>query len=150
LTSGQKLALQFGLDKNTVFRYLHINNLSQPLKERLDNGEFGFLAAELLSFLRPKEQDALDALLADGKRVFIKQAQTLREESAKGKLSADFIRRVLEPGFYPDEKIKPVKLSHAFLAPYFNASMTEPEIEDVIAEALREYFGKNRGNHHAN
>jgi ParB family chromosome partitioning protein len=115
LTSREKLALQFGLDKNTIMRYLRVHKLSQPLKERLDNGEIGFLAAELLSFLRPNEQKALDALLGEGKRVYIKQAQTLREESAKGKLSADFIKRVLEPGFYPDEKIKPVKLSHAFL-----------------------------------
>jgi hypothetical protein len=123
-------------------RYLHIDKLSQPLKERLDNGEIGFCAAELLSFLRPAEQDALDALLSGGKRVFIKQAQTLREESAKGKLGADFIKRVLEPGFYPDEKIKPVKLSHAFLEPYFDSSQSEEEIEAVLAEALRAYFGR--------
>jgi ParB family chromosome partitioning protein len=143
------LALQFGMDKNTMMRYLHVYELSQPLKERVDNGEIGLCAAELLSHLRPAEQDALDALLSGGKRVSIKQAQTLREESEKGKLGAAFIKRVLEPGYYPDEKIKPVKLSHAFLAPYFSADMSEPEIEDVIAEALREYFGKNRGDHHA-
>jgi ParB family chromosome partitioning protein len=142
LTSRDKLAMQFGLDRTTVLRYTRIHRLSQSLKERLDNGEFGFITAELLSFLRPAEQDALDALLADGKRVFIKQAQTLREESEKGKLTAAFIKRVLEPGFYPDEKIKPVKLSHDFLAPYFSSSMTEPEIEEVIADALRAWFGK--------
>jgi ParB family chromosome partitioning protein len=115
LKTRDKIALQLGLDKNTILRYLHIHSLSQPLKERFDNDEFGLRAAEFLSFLRPAEQDALDALLGDGKRVYIKHAQTLREESEKGKLSAAFIKRVLEPGFYPDEKIKPVKLSHAFL-----------------------------------
>jgi ParB family chromosome partitioning protein len=115
LKSREKLALQFGLDRTTVMRYIHIHKLSQPLKERFDNDEFGLRAAEFLSVLRPEEQETLDSLLSDGKRVYIKHSQTLREESAKVKLSADFIKRVLEPGFYPDEKIKPVKLSHAFL-----------------------------------
>jgi ParB family chromosome partitioning protein len=142
LDSRAKLSLQLGMDRNTVTRYLRVNELAPQIKERLDKGEISLCSAVFLSFLRPKEQDALDALLADGRRVSIKQAETLREESAKGKLGADFIRRVLEPGYYPDEKIKPVKLSHDFLAPYFSNEQSEPEIEEIIAEALREYFGR--------
>jgi len=75
------------------------------------------------------------------KRKSIKQSYLLREESEKGELTKAAIKRVFEPGFFPN-KVKPVKFSGQFLSEFFNEQQSVEEIEGVVVEALRAYKNK--------
>ena len=60
LKSREVVAKEYSLSRNTVARYLRINQLIPSLKTRLDNGEFAFIPAVTLSFLKETEQQLLD------------------------------------------------------------------------------------------
>ena len=141
MRTRDKLGAQYGLKKTTVARYLRVNKLIVLLKDRLDNDEIGMRAAEALSYLKGKEQEIVDSFLAKGKKLSIKQADTLKEESAKGELNKTSIKRILEPGYFPT-KIKPLKLGGEFLSKHFKENQNPEEIESVIAQALEQYFSK--------
>lgn len=139
MRTRDKLGAQYSLGKTTVARYLRVNKLIPALKERLDNDEIGMRAAEALSYLRIKEQNIVENLLAKGTKINIKQADTLKAESGKGELNLVNISEILSSGYFP-VKVKPVKLSGQFLAQYFNQDQCVEEVEKVIAVALEQYF----------
>ena len=139
----EKLGDKYDLGKETVSRYLRINKLTPALKERLDNDNIGMRVAEALSFLRDNEQDVVENLLADGKKINTQQADHLKEESDHGELNERFIKRVFEPGYF-SSKVKPVKLSGKFLSQHFKPGQSKEEIESVIAEALEQYYSNRK------
>ena len=134
-----KIGAQYSLGKTTVARYLRVNKLIPSLKERLDSNEIGMRVAEALSYLRVKEQNIVEKLLAKGTKINIKQADTLKAESGKGELNLANISEILSSGYFP-VKVKPIKLSGQFLAQHFNPDQSIEEIEKVIAVALEQYF----------
>jgi len=139
LKTREKLGEQYGLSKDTIARYLRVNGLIEELKTRLDNGEIALRVAVTLSYLRKKEQQIVEDILASGKTISIKQSNVLREESEQGELNKTAIKRVFEPGFFPT-KVKPVKFSGQFLSQYFSEEQSTEEIENVVGEALKMYF----------
>ena len=138
-SSMGKLGVQYGLSKDTIARYLRVNKLITPLKERLDNNEIAVRVAVTLSYLRESEQELVEKQLADGKKISIKIANTLRSESEKAELGERSVKRFFESSFY-DVKIKPIKLSGKFLSEYFDEKQSPEMIEGVMAEALKQYF----------
>ena len=140
-SSMGELGERYGLSKDTIARYLRVSKLSDELKVRLDSGEIAMRVAVTLSYLRVSEQKEVEKQLADGRKLSIKIANLLREESAKGELSKRYIKRLFEPSFYPP-KVKPVKFSGEFLSEFFESYRTPEEIEETVAEALRAYFNK--------
>ena len=134
-----KVGEQYGLSKNTVARYLRVDKLIPALKNRLDNDGIGMRVAESLSYLREKEQEVVEKLLANGKKIDIIKADKLKEESQKGKIGIVLINGILEPATSP-VKIKPIKLSSEFLSQHFNENQSAKEIENIISEALRQYL----------
>ena len=139
MRTRDKLGAQYSLGKTTVARYLRVNKLIPALKERLDNDEIGMRAAEALSYLRVKEQNIVEKLLAKGTKINIKQADTLKTESETGELNLTNISEILSSGYFR-VKVKPVKLSGQFLAQHFKQDQSAEEIEKVIAVALEQYF----------
>ena len=139
MRTRDKLGTQYNLGKTTVARYLRVNKLIPALKERLDTDEIGMRVAEALSYLRVKEQNIVEKLLAKGTKINIKQADTLKAESGKGELNLANISEILSSGYFP-VKVKPIKLSGQFLAQHFNPDQSIEEIEKVIAVALEQYF----------
>ena len=134
-----KVGEHYSLGKTSVARYLRVNKLVPTLKTRLDDGGLGMRVAEALSYLRENEQEIIEGILSGGKKISIKQADTLKAESVEGKLNKTFIKRVFQPGLLP-ANVKPVKLSVEFLSQHFNADQTAEEIEQIIAEALEHYL----------
>ena len=63
LRTDEKIAHDYGLDRGTVARYLRINKLILPHKDRLDNGELAIRAAVTLSYLSDEEQQIADDIL---------------------------------------------------------------------------------------
>lgn len=133
-----KIGAQYGLGKTTVARYLRINKLIPALKEQLDKNEIGMRVAETLSFLKTKEQEIVEGLLASGKKITIKQADALKEKSETGELNKTTIHEIFKPGYF-NPKVKPVKLSGEFLSQHFKPEQSAEEIEKIIAEALEQY-----------
>ena len=96
LESREKVAKEYGLDRNTVARYLRINKLVSALKILLDNGDIAFIPAVALSYLEETEQTLLvECMERSGLSVDGKKADLLRQFSDKGKLSDEGIRRIL-------------------------------------------------------
>jgi ParB family chromosome partitioning protein len=138
-----KLGEKFGLKKETVYRYIRIDMLSDALKERLDNGDIPIRAAVSLSFLRPEEQKIVDGLLKNKVRIGIQQADKLKRESQKGKLNKAQIQEILKPG-KTTTKVKPVTLKSDMLSKFFNSEHESKEIEDEILRALEFYREHNK------
>jgi ParB family chromosome partitioning protein len=143
LGTRDKLGQQYGLSKNTIARYLRVNKLITALKDRLDKDAIGMRVADALSFLQEEEQEIVEGLLAKGKKISIKQANTLKEKSINGGLSKTSINEIFNPGYF-GVKIKPVKLSGQFLSQHFKLGQSVEEIEKIIAEALERYFSNHR------
>lgn len=139
MRTRDKIGAQYSLSKTTVARYLRINKLIPSLKERLDNEEIGMRAAEALSYLRAREQQIVEQLLAKGTKISINQADTLKSESEKGPIDPAKISELLSSHSRPI-KIKPIKLSEQLLAQHFKPDQSIEEIEKVIADALEQYF----------
>ena len=143
MKTRDKVGVQYGLGKTSVARYLRVNKLVPALKTRLDDGGLGMRVAEALSYLRENEQEIVECILAGGQKISIKQADTLKTESVKEKLNKTFIKRVFQPGLLP-AKVKPVKLSGEFLSQHFNDTQTTEEIEQIISEALEQYYSAQK------
>jgi len=143
MDSKQLIGEKYQLSSRTISRYLRINELIPELKERLDNDEFAIRVGDALSFLKYEEQGMVDAVLASGMSISIKQADLLKEQSQEGRLSSYIIKEVLEPGYF-GKKVKPIKFSGKFLSQYFTFDQSAYEIECIVAEALEQYFAKKQ------
>jgi len=137
--SMDKLAEQQGLSRNTIARYLRVNEMISGLKEKLDKGDFGIYAAVSLSYLRESEQGLLNDILGEKGNVGIRQADRLRKASAERKLKKGDIEQILNP-----EKpvVKPFKFKSELVSEFFNGNESEEEIGNTIVEALRAYLKK--------
>lgn len=145
MTSIEKVGESYSLSKDTVARYLRINQLAPTLKARLDRGDFAFMPAVTLSFLKKDEQARLDKCLeVDAFAVDMKKADILRQYSEKGKLDDKMIYRILngDIGQKPKPNRTPVvKINKAVYARYFKPNQPAREIEEIVEKALELYFG---------
>ena len=88
--SDKKVGEMYSLSKNTVARYLRVNQLIPTIKARLDNGEFAFMPAVTLSFLKENEQHLLDKCIElNGFTIDMKKADILRQYSESGSLNEE-------------------------------------------------------------
>lgn len=138
--TSDKLGEQYGLSSDTIKRYLRVNKLIQPLKEQLDKGVLGIVAAVSFSYLRESEQEIVSELFAENKKIGIRQAVALRKESAERELSKDDILKVLNPD---KPTATTIKVPRDILSQYFDEDVDEEKIQFTIAEALEAYF-RNR------
>jgi len=146
LTSIEKVGDAYSLSKDTVARYLRINHLIPALKLRLDNGDFAFIPAVALSYLKEAEQTFLDKCMEQsGLSVDMKQADLLRQLSAKGQLDGDKTLSILsgQAKHRPPPKRTPtVKIKKAVYNKYFNENQSAKEIKEIVEKALELYFSK--------
>ena len=136
---GQKardiVAEDAGESKSQNQRYIRLNNLDQPLKDKVDSGELAFTPAVELSYLKPEEQKWLQtALEVTQQTPSLSQAQRMKKESKEGTLSEQGVMDILS------EEKKPmynsVTLSHDTLKKYFPKSYTAKQMEKVILKLL--------------
>lgn len=148
LTSIEKVGNEYSLSKDTVARYLRINQLTDNLKMRLDNCEIAFIPAVTLSFIKENEQNLLDKCIdLNGFKVDMKKADILRRYSERGKLDEDNIYLILngELGQPPKKKRTPTfKIKPKVYSLYFVPGQKASEVEEVIEKALALYFGQTR------
>jgi len=140
LKSRDKVAKEYGLERNTVARYLRINKLISALKTLLDNGDIAFIAGYALSYLQEAEQALLvECMEQTGLTIDIKKAEMLRMLS--GKLEEQRIREVLLGKSKPKPNRTPtVKVRRTVYAKYFKPNQSAKEVEEIVEKALEMYF----------
>lgn len=146
LRTDEKVGIEYSLSKNTVARYLRINQLIPALKSRLDNGDFAFIPAVALSFLKEAEQSLLDKCIGENSfTVDMKKADVLRLYSDKGKLDGNSVFAILsgKAGQKPPPNRTPtVKINTAVYARYFKPNQSAKEIQGIVEKALEMYFSQ--------
>ena len=135
LRADQIVGAEAGVSKDSIHRYIRLNNLDQPGKDKVDSGELAFTPAVELSYLKPEEQKWLQtALEVTQQTPSLSQAQRMKKESKEGTLSEQGVMDILS------EEKKPlynsVTLSHDTLKKYFPKSYTAKQMEKVILKLL--------------
>ena len=149
LSSREKTAQDYGLGGTSVARYLRINKLTAPLKNRLDNGEFGIVSAVDISYLQTEEQENLNGLLNnEAYRLNMKKAELLRELSEGAKLTSQDIEDILSGVAIKKRKraslpVQSFKIKGKVLSKYFKPEQKPEDIEAEIIEAL-EFFREHK------
>lgn len=134
------LAQEYGLDRNTIARYLRIAKLIPELQSCVDTGRIGFIAGVELSFLAPEEQELLHENLS-GSKVDGKKATLLRKKAEQEKLTEESVRVILA-GTEGEKAARgpTIRISEAAYSRFFYQGQTAREIRDIVEKALEMYF----------
>lgn len=137
------IAEEAGDSPRNVQRFIRLNELSEPLRDKVDNGELGFTPAVELSFLKPQEQEWVEQALDETQQTpSLSQAQRIKQESKEGTLTEDTVHKIIS------EEKKPlynsVTLSHDTLKKYFPKSYTAKQMENVIIRLLDSWLKKRQ------
>lgn len=139
-----KVGDQYNLSKNTVARYLRLNELIPELLARVDNEEIAFIPAVALSFIRKSEQQDTERIILNNNfKVDMVKADILRSNSEAGSLTSDRIYAILSGELGKKKKSnKPVsiKIKPKVISRFFTQEQKPTEIEEVIEKALELYF----------
>ena len=133
------------MSKDSVRRFIRLNNLELPLRDKVDSGELAFTPAVELSYLKPEEQQWLQtALEVTQQTPSLSQAQRIKKESKEGTLSEQGMIKIMS------EEKKPlydsVTLSHDTLKKYFPSHYSTQQMEKAILKLLEDrYRSKHRG-----
>lgn len=75
-----------GESERQVQRFIRLNNLELPLRDKVDSGELAFTPAVELSYLKPEEQQWLQtALEVTQQTPSLSQAQRIKRRARKGR-----------------------------------------------------------------
>lgn len=137
------IAEEAGDSPRNVQRFIRLNELSELLRDKVDNGELGFTPAVELSFLKPQEQEWVERALDETQQTpSLSQAQRIKQESKEGTLTEDTVHKIIS------EEKKPlynsVTLSHDTLKKYFPKSYTAKQMENVIIRLLDSWLKKRQ------
>lgn len=140
--ADEVVGAEAGMSKDSVRRFIRLNNLELPLRDKVDSGELAFTPAVELSYLKPEEQQWLQtALEVTQQTPSLSQAQRIKKESKEGTLSEQGMIKIMS------EEKKPlydsVTLSHDTLKKYFPKSYTAKQMEKVIIKLLDNWL-RNR------
>ncbi len=129
-----------GVSGVTVYRYIKLNDLSDDLMQRVDEGLITMKAGYQLAFLRKDEQEILTDLFNNKtiKRIDEKLAAKLK---AKGDLTEDEIVKALNSK--SSKAKKSLKVKSSILKKYELQDLDESAFNDIIDAALDMYFAKS-------
>ena len=143
LKSRDEVGEEYGMTGRNIARYIRVNQLAQPLKNKLDEGNLSLVAAVDLSYLSQEEQGIVSRLAEEGNiRLDAKSAKTIRDMA--GEVSEE---RILENLCGRKRKasgsVKTIKLPGDIYEKYFSGTKPEDALE-IIEEALSAWFEKRR------
>ena len=145
--SPQSLELisdQSGDSPKQIQRYIRLNQLEQPLMDKVDSGKLAFTPAVELSYLKPEEQQWLDTALENTQQTpSLSQAQRMKRESKQGTLSEQGIMEIMTENKQTVPAKGSVVLPQEKLTKYFPRSYTTEQMEKVIFKLL-DYWVRKR------
>ena len=144
MRADEQVGEKYNLSKNTVARYIRLNELIPELLVRVDSEEIAFIPAVTLSFVSKTEQQEIERIIAEnGFKVDMIKADILRSNSESGNLYPDRIYAILsgESVRKPkSNKPAPVKIKSKVISRFFTQEQKPAEIEEIIERALELYF----------
>ena len=136
--SRDTIGEEYGMTGRNIARYMRVNRLAEPLKEKLDRGEISLVAAVDLSYLDEKEQEMVSEQAGRGDvKISPKAAKELREKA--GSLEEGSITGILNPAPGTAKKVS-IKLP-AETGEKFFSGKTARERSEMVVTALEAYFG---------
>ena len=147
LEARDKTAQKYGLSASNVSRYIRLCKLIPALLDRLDNEQFGFIPAVIVSDLSHDSQDKIEKYLVTAEKLGlnwklnVKNAENLRYFESKGTLDTSMINSILSEliSLKPEEKPVNIKIERDVYSKYFNKDNAE-DAPRIISEALEMYF----------
>ena len=130
-----------GMSKDTVKRYIRLNNLIPELQDAVDKKAISFNPAVELSYLQPEEQKQfLQALEECQTAPSLSQAQRMKKMSQNKEWSEEAVKTMLSE----DKKapLNRVVLDEGVLTKYFPKSYTSRQIQDTIVKLLDQWKKK--------
>ncbi len=145
LRSDEIVAEQAGESRKQVQRFIRLNNLEPHLMDKVDTGKLAFTPAVELSYLKPEEQQWVEAALENTQQTpSLSQAQRMKRESKQGTLSEKGIMEIMSES----KQTIPVKgsviLPQEKLTKYFPRSYTAEQMESVIFKLLDGWLRKRQ------
>ena len=146
LNARDYIAKSYGIGGSTVAQYIRAARIIEPLKERLDNGEFSLRSAVELSYLSEDTQAAVDSILSNEDGMFsidVKTASELRAAATEGVLETDETRRIIAGMKRTPRATKAVKIDSGLFTQYFAEGQSENDIAETVEKALEAWFAKS-------
>ena len=144
IKSRDALGAEYDLTGRSVATYLRINELSDALKIRIDNGEFSIAAAVQLSYLTEQEQQMVDDVLS-GSEYKVNEGKVVLLREYTGKLTPERTEQILSGEFNRKPKKSTAtafKVKPAIYKKYFTVSISQKEFDSIVDEALALYFAQ--------
>lgn len=126
---------EYGMTGRNIARYMRVDKLIRPFKDRLDAGDLTLTAAVELSYLSEDEQEAV---AAQDVKVDEKTAKAIR--AAAGKLTEEKLEEILHPAKTPAQaKMVSVKIPAEAEEKYFSG-LKAKDRTDLVMHALEAWF----------
>lgn len=128
---------EYGMTGRNIARYMRVDKLIRPFKDRLDAGELTLTAAVELSYLSEDEQETV---AAHGVKVDEKTAKAVR--AAAGELTEEKLEEILHPAKAPAQaKMVSVKIPAEAEEKYFSG-LKAKDRADLVMQALEAWFAR--------
>ena len=141
LKSRDAIGEEYGMTGRNIARYIRVNQLEEPLKKGLDDGELSLVSAVELSYLSAEEQGTVAELAGQGRIKLDANAVRCIKDMA-GEVTEE---RVLEQlGSKKGKKAgagKTIRLPADVYEKYF-ADVEAAEVPGIVEDALTAWFGK--------
>lgn len=139
LKNRDVIGKEYGMTGRNIARYIRVNQLSQPLKEKLDSGVLPLVAAVDLSYRSAEEQNVVSELAEQGRiKLDGKMAKGIKDMD--GEVTAS---RVLEcfGSRKPKKAVsgRSIKLPADVYEQYF-ADTKSADVAGIVTEALAAWF----------
>lgn len=135
LRSRDGIGEEYGMTGRNIARYMRVNKLIRPFKDRLDTGGLTLTAAVELSYLPEDEQ-----IIVAKKDAAINEKAAKSIRAAAGELTEDKLEEILHPvrGSAPEKAVS-VKIPAEAEEKYFSG-MKAKERTDLVIKALDAWF----------
>lgn len=134
--TSEAVAKMFGMSSRKVQRIIRLTLLCEDLIKYVDQGKIGTTVAEALSYMNISNQKTLVKVIDEyHKYPNLKQAESLKLIGCIDNMTQEEMLRILVD---EDKKTK-MRLSSS-IESFFDKYTTEEEKQDIICQALKEYF----------
>lgn len=135
-SSLETMSEQTGESQKTVQRYIALGRLNDGLLDLVDSKQLGIKQGVELANLDSDQQELVLRVLQEYKgAINLAQADKIKEAGKKGQLSNDFLQELLSM----TKQTRKVSLSQKRLDTYFDATVSNKEIEELIIMLLDEW-----------
>ena len=130
---------EYGMTGRNIARYMRVNQLSQPLKERLDSGMLSLVAAVDLSYRSAEEQNVVSELAEQDRiKLDAKTAKGIKDMDGEV-TSTQVLERFGSRKHKKADTGRNIKLSADVYEKYF-ADTKSADVVGIVEEALAAWF----------